>query len=75
MTTIKELKASMNWFGMFIIILIACVFALIRIALAPFISMLNRGNVLYGEWASGFVAILLFYLYVKDIKLIKEVKK
>jgi len=46
-------------------------------ALAPLITKLNN-HATYGEWASYFVVLLLFYILnfnVKVIKMVKEGKK
>jgi hypothetical protein len=61
-----------NWIGALMIIIYAMIFSLVGMGLSPLIAKLNLNNTTYGEWASYFVTMLLWYLFIKDVKLMKN---
>jgi len=70
-------QAKLDWINMARIVLSASICSFIGMALAPLITKLNN-HATYGEWASYFVVLLLFYILnfnVKVIKMVKEGKK
>ena len=63
---------KINWLGIYNIVIFAVIFSIIGMSLPETIARLNANNLAYGTFASYVVSLLLFYLFIKDVRVIKD---
>jgi hypothetical protein len=74
---IKENKTKLNFLGIYILLVYTLVFSIILMSISgDLICKINffKEGCLYGNFVMKFIILIIYFLFLKDTKFIKEVR-